>query len=522
MIHGNVGPVAGIDWSKALDFEKAVSNVRSEFVGDWHRDPWGWPEIDYIASTAQELLVEHLKSNRIGRAALIDVPKENWGVRPAVVLNIVDRLVYQALVDRVSVDLIGDLSPSVYGWRLPPGSTERGGYSQNSLQWDAYRDHLSGAAGFFEVGLRTDLVSCFASMPVDLVLSAIDERVAQGAVSRRLLSLIDGMSKMPGRSGLPQRSLASAVVANMYLQPLDDVLEQYSHDVPSLDLLGSKRKSPRRSWTRWMDDVWLFGGDASDLRRAQLELQSVARSIGMNINSAKTEVLDGEDLYEAALQIEHSAVDDALLTDKDAKPLEELVDRLLDDPARAPRTSLKFAALRMRKHNSHYRIQEFAQLAHQMPHAADALTPLFKLTFTQSSLQDWFLDYAKSGWGSLQWSVAQYLHLFPSESRPRKALRDYVTTLIADSDTSISLLAVAAQRLCAWDPQAARAALRQVAVRTDHPQSRRIVALACLAADERRTTVRKWLAHDDDNRVTLDMLESRKFATPEVNKAYAR
>lgn len=393
--------MAGIDWSKALDFKKAVSNVRSEFVGDWHRDPWGWPEIDYIASTAPELLVEHLKSNRIGRAALIDVPKENWGVRPAVVLNVVDRLVYQALVDRVSVDLIGDLSPSVYGWRLPPDSTERGGYSRNSLQWDAYRDHLSGAAGFFDIGLRTDLVSCFASMPVDLVLSAIDERVAQGAVSRRLLSLIDGMSKMPGRSGLPQRSLASSVVANMYLQPLDDVLEQYAHDVPSLDLLGSKRKSPRRSWTRWMDDVWLFGGDASDLRRAQLELQSVARSIGMNLNSAKTEVLDGEDLYGTALQIEHSAVDGALLTENDAKPLEELVDRLLDDPACAPRTSLKFVALRMRKHNSHYRIQELVQLAHQMPHAADSLTPLFKQTFTQSSLQDWFLEYAKSGWGSL-------------------------------------------------------------------------------------------------------------------------
>lgn len=157
-----------------------------------------------------------------------------------------------------------------------------------------------------------------------------------------------------------------------------------------------------------------------------------------------------------------------------------------------------------------------------MPHAADALTLLFKLRFTQGSLQDWFLDYAQSGWASIQWSVAQYLHLFPSATRPRKALRDYVAGLVADSDTSMSLLAVASQRLCAWDPPEARAVLRQVAARTDHPQSRRLVALVSLAAEERRTTVRKWLAQDDDNRVTLDMLESRKFAVPKVNEVYAR
>jgi hypothetical protein len=34
-----------IDWSKALDLVQAVGNVRTEFPGDWHQDPWGWPEL---------------------------------------------------------------------------------------------------------------------------------------------------------------------------------------------------------------------------------------------------------------------------------------------------------------------------------------------------------------------------------------------------------------------------------------------------------------------------------------------
>ena len=68
-----------------------------------------------------------------------DVPKENWGSRPAVVLDLMDRLVYQALVDRVSVRLIGGLDPNVYGWRLPALNLKIGVYSHNKRQWEVSR-----------------------------------------------------------------------------------------------------------------------------------------------------------------------------------------------------------------------------------------------------------------------------------------------------------------------------------------------------------------------------------------------
>jgi hypothetical protein len=270
-----------------------------------------------------------------------------------------------------------------------------------------------------------------------------------------------------------------------------------------------------------MDDIWLFGHEPSALRKAQLELQNVARSLGMNLNSAKTEVLEDSELTETALQIEHSAVDDALDNHKNASPLEELIDRLLSDPARASRTSVKFAASRMRRSRSTYRIEEFTQAAEQMPHAADALAALFKQMFTHGSLQDWFLDYAASSWASFQWSVAKYLHMFPSATKPRKALREFVSAVVSDADSPLALLAIACQRLAAWDPQEARAAFRATAPRIDHPQHRRVVALASLVSVERRTTVRRWL-DDDDNQVTLHMLEQAKFAVPNVDAIYSR
>jgi len=67
--------------------------------------------------------------------------------------------------------------------------------------------------------------------------------------------------------------------------------------------------------SRWVDDVWLFADSSADLRASQLDLQETMRSLGLNMNLGKTEVLDGEDMMTKARQLEHSAVEVALLED---------------------------------------------------------------------------------------------------------------------------------------------------------------------------------------------------------------
>lgn len=163
-----------------------------------------------------------------------------------------------------------------------------------------------------------------------------------------------------------------------------------------------------------------------------MELQAVALSLGLNLNSAKTDVLEGSDVAEQALEVEHSAVDDAIENRKDFKPLEELVDRLLTSPEKSSRTSMKFAAKRMRANGQTYRVQGLVVVAKRMPHAADAWARLFREVFTPVSLQDWYLDYAASDWATHEWSVAQFGRMFPSAGfRPKKALRDFSLMLSA-------------------------------------------------------------------------------------------
>ena len=108
-------------------------------------------------------------------------------------------------------------------------------------------------------------------------------------------------------SGLPQRSWASSVLANMYLMALDEVLDAHAESVTLWPAEGE-----RRSWVRWMDDIWLFGSDAGRLRQAQLQIESSLRSLQLHMNTGKTQLLEGDDVAVEALRVEHSAVDGAL------------------------------------------------------------------------------------------------------------------------------------------------------------------------------------------------------------------
>jgi hypothetical protein len=205
---------------------------------------------------------------------------------------------------------------------------------------------------------------------------------------------------------------------------------------------------------------------------------------------------------------------------KDYAPLEEIIDEVLQDPETIGRTTIKFMATRMVSHGCRYRVQEVARAASRMPHGADALAPLLAASFDQNGLQDWFLDYACSGWASHEWALAQYVRMFPTSRSPRKPLRTFVEERLRDANTGVQMLAVSSQRLSGWDEPAARDACRYAQQRAPHPHARRIIALAAAGAGETRATLRRWLKADHENYPTLRTLEDSGFKPPKVRKDF--
>jgi hypothetical protein len=515
-----------------LDLQGAVRNLGREAIGDWHRDPWGWPEYGFLLKNPR-LVHDQLDADGVSRVALVDVPKENFAARPAMVLDPLDRLAYTALVDYFSRNLIGDLDEHVYGWRLNAEEPVRGNYERNSDEWGRFRHHLLDTAAEFEVLLVTDIVSCFANISVSLLSESLHNVLPDGIPLRRLLGMLEGWDDSSGRAGIPQRSSASAVLANAYLRNLDLVLKAQSKRVGK----AAKGEPKRYSWARWMDDMWLFGDDAGALRRAQVGLQEEAEGLGLNLNSSKTELLEGPDAVQRALEMEHSAVDEEIIfgelivtpdrrgrvkKKKNETPrLDEMIDGILSNRDKVSRTTLRFATTRMRTHRKFRRVPELLMSAHRMPHGADHLARLFRESVGVADFQDWFLEYTRSPWATYEWSTANFgTAIRTSGRRPRKATRDYFAGVLADGRTSLPLFALAAQRLSHWDSDACRLALREAVRTTVNPHHLRIAAFAGLACGEPRTTAKRWLT-GSENRLTLEMLEARGFRVPSPTHDYA-
>src|SRR5690349_3325615 len=105
-------------WRDILDYELAAKNVRTDIFGDWHRDPWDWPELEWVVESQPQLIADRLDSTLSYASFPLDVAKENFFTRPAIVFDIVDRVAVQALVDRTSAKLLEASPPWMYSWRL--------------------------------------------------------------------------------------------------------------------------------------------------------------------------------------------------------------------------------------------------------------------------------------------------------------------------------------------------------------------------------------------------------------------
>jgi len=499
-----------IDWLTVLDLGKAARNVRTDAIGDWYRDPWGWPETEWAAAAGADFTVGRLNAAGTTPVAKIDVPKENFATRPAIVLDPIDRLIYQALVDRLSVRLAGSLDPAVYGWRLPPNPKVAGDYARNDFQYANFRSHLSQGPELWEYSFSTDIVGFFASLPVERVCETIEQRAHDGRVSARLCDLLESWSRTPGRTGIPQRCWASSLIASSYIDSVDMVLQAH---------IGALR-IPFAPAARWMDDTWVFSDDEGTLRRVQRELESAMRELGLNMNAAKTEVYDREGAKQAIRDIEHSAVDAGLAEDPPALgEFQHLLASVTAQPEKASKTTIRFLATRLRSHQLWAYLDEFLQVAKRMPHAADNLTRMFRASARWRDFEAWFREYAVSNWATSDWAVAHLARMFPSNERPSTTTVDfYIDHLLTSPSLAIST--VAAQRVASWRPEAARAAIRPIVQSADNPLARRAFALTLLGAGERRDYVRTLLGQFEANRVTLAMLEASDYRPVNLNADY--
>lgn len=149
----------------------------------------------------------------------VEIPKGNGRTRPLGIPTVKDRIVQTALKMVIEPIFEVQFRPGNYGFR--PG---RGGK-------DALREVDRLVKEGFTWVVDADLQGYFDSIPHDRLMTLVQQSISDG----RVLALLDGflrqdvmkdLARWTPTAGTPQGAVISPLLANLYLHPLDLLMEQ--------------------------------------------------------------------------------------------------------------------------------------------------------------------------------------------------------------------------------------------------------------------------------------------------------
>ncbi len=192
------------------------------------------------------------------QASFIQVPKPGFTSRPAALLTLTDRIVYEALVDLLRPRLARYLITSdVVFW-------PRESYVEK--RWSEFE--RAPILDDFEYIVEADISGFYDSIDheqlEDLLVGATGER----DVARGIKEFLSGV--MNSRRGLPQGLLPSDTLATTFLQPVDAALIRDGFE-----------------YRRHGDDMRVAAPNVSRAREAIATLETMLRQLGLLLNGAK-------------------------------------------------------------------------------------------------------------------------------------------------------------------------------------------------------------------------------------------
>lgn len=269
-----------------------AAHLAQDMRDDWfsdalaHKDLLGNPDalIDIVA----DLITEGNGRYEGTKRSLCDIPKKGLGIRYSLETDFYDRFVYQAICTFLIPFYDPLLSHRVLSHRYNRHRAKEKYIFKNRIDlWQTFEGVTFTGISSKQALLATDLINYFENITVDIVrssfISLLPKLKADGTqkllIRNAIATLCDLLEKWGynEKQGLPQNRDPSAFIANVVLNVVDRKMTDLGYD-----------------YYRYVDDIRIICPNIDNARKALIVLIGELRCIGMNINSAKTEILTAE------------------------------------------------------------------------------------------------------------------------------------------------------------------------------------------------------------------------------------